>query len=111
MSTVTTHVLDTSRGRPATGVAVRLERVTESGTEMLAWAATDGGGRIAELGPDDLPAGHYRLVFGTGDYFGTAGQETFYPSVTVDFDLADPDQHYHVPLLLSPHGFTTYRGS
>jgi 5-hydroxyisourate hydrolase len=109
VSTVTTHVLDTARGRPAAGVDVRLERVV--GGETLAQGTTDGDGRITELGPDGLPAGGYRLVFGTGGYFGAGGQVTFYPRVVVEFEIADPGQHYHVPLLVSPHGFTTYRGS
>jgi len=111
VSTVTTHVLDTSRGRPAAGVTVRLDRVVDATAQPLAQATTDGDGRIAEIGPENAPAGHYRLVFGSGDYFATHGQQTFYPYVTVDFDIADPHQHYHVPLLLSPYGFTTYRGS
>lgn len=111
MSTVTTHVLDTALGGPAANVPVRLERVTAEQVLEVARAATDGDGRVRELGPHDLPAGTYRLVFGTGDYFAATGREAFYPQVTVDFTIADPDQHYHVPLLLGPFGFTTYRGS
>lgn len=120
MSTVTTHVLDTSRGRPAPGVGVRLEPVTGDGVDptrgpggasALAVASTDADGRVADLGPDDLPAGRYRLVFATGEYFAVSGRETFYPRVTVEFEIGEPGQHYHVPLLVSPYGFTTYRGS
>jgi 5-hydroxyisourate hydrolase len=64
-----------------------------------------------ELGPARLDAGTYRLCFATGDYFAQSGRETFYPDVRIDFSVADPEQHHHVPLLLSPFGFTTYRGS
>lgn len=111
MSTVTTHVLDTARGRPAVGVEVRLERITDGGAEVLGQAATDGDGRITDLGPDDLPPGPYRLVFGTGVYFAAGGRETFYPRVAVEFEIGDAGQHFHVPLLVSPYGYTTYRGS
>ena len=111
MSTVTTHVLDTARGCPAVGVAVRLERVVRGGSEPVASAATDADGRVRSLGAGDLAAGTYRLVFGTADYFSGLGAETFYPQVAVEFSLADSGQHYHVPLLLSPYGYSTYRGS
>jgi 5-hydroxyisourate hydrolase len=111
VSTVTTHVLDTARGRPAAGVAVRLERVLNGGSEELASAATDADGRVRNLGADDLGAGTYRLVFGTADYFAGIGGETFFPQVVVEFSLAGTGQHYHVPLLLSPYGYSTYRGS
>jgi len=111
VSTVTTHVLDTARGCPAAGVAVRLERVVSGGSEPVARAATDADGRVRSLGAGDLAAGTYRLVFGTADYFAGLGAETFYPQVAVEFSLADSGQHYHVPLLLSPYGYSTYRGS
>lgn len=109
MSAVTTHVLDTGRGRPAAGVPVRLERCY--GATVLVRARTDGDGRVQDLGPDRLDAGDYRIVFDTGAYFARLGQAAFYPEVTVTFTLADPEQHYHVPLLLSPYGYSTYRGS
>lgn len=111
MSTVTTHVLDTGRGRPASGVGVRLERVTGGGIEAVGGGTTDADGRIPDLGPDSLEAGTYRLVFGTGDYFAGLGQDTLYPEVTITFSVAADGGHYHVPLLLSPYGYTTYRGS
>ena len=109
MSGITTHVLDTSRGRPAAGVPVRLER----GGAMLASGRTDADGRLRELLPPhvELHAGVYRLVFDTGVYFREAGVEAFYPHVAIDFEVRDPAQHYHVPLLLSPFGYSTYRGS
>jgi 5-hydroxyisourate hydrolase len=111
VSTVTTHVLDTARGCPAVGVAVRLERVVAGRSEPVASAATDADGRVRSLDVGDLEAGMYRLVFGTAAYFSGIGAETFYPQVAVEFSLADSGQHYHVPLLLSPYGYTTYRGS
>lgn len=109
MSMLTTHVLDTSRGRPAVGVAVRLERPADDG--VLADAVTDEDGRAGGLGPEDLPPGPYRLIFQTGAYFSSLGQKSFYPRVAVEFEIADSGAHYHVPLLVSPYGFTTYRGS
>lgn len=105
---VTTHVLDTARGKPAAGVAVRLEG-PDGG--LLAEAVTDEDGRVGGLGPDELPPGSYRLVFQTGAYFASGAQQSFYPQVSVDFEIAEPGAHYHVPLLVSPYGFTTYRGS
>lgn len=108
MSAVTTHVLDTARGRPASGVPVRLER---SDGAAVGQGRTDDDGRVRGLGPDRLDAGDYRLVFDTGAYFVALGQNGFYPEVTVTFTLADVDAHYHVPLLLSPYGYSTYRGS
>jgi 5-hydroxyisourate hydrolase len=98
---LSTHVLDTSRGRPAAQVPVRLEAHRHGDWLRLAEGLTDSG-----WNPDS--EGVYRLVFGTGDYLGPAA---FYPEVTVAFRIADPGEHYHVPLLLSPFGYSTYRGS
>ncbi|GAA4860467.1 hydroxyisourate hydrolase [Saccharopolyspora cebuensis] len=108
MSAVTTHVLDAAQGRPAAGIAVRLEDA--DGRELGA-GRTDADGRIRDLGPDALPAGDYALTFTTGDYFAERGVDTFYPQVRIAFRIADPDQHHHVPLLLSPFAYSTYRGS
>lgn len=102
MSTLSTHVLDTAAGRPAAGVPVRLE--TRSG-EQLGEGVTDADGRVPALGPE-LVAGDYVLRFDVATY--AAG---FYPEVVVVFTIADPAQHHHVPLLLSPYGYSTYRGS
>ncbi|HLM67674.1 MAG TPA: hydroxyisourate hydrolase [Longimicrobium sp.] len=109
MSAITTHVLDTARGRPAAGVPVRLE---QAGT-VLGSGATDADGRLRDLLPPDAPLapGVYRLVFDTGAYFRGAGTEAFYPQVSIDFQVRDGAQHFHVPLLLSPFGYSTYRGS
>ena len=119
MSAVTTHVLDTALGRPAAGVPVRLERLPPPPEppqppelpEVLAEASTDGDGRIGSFGPDALEAGTYRLAFDTGAYFAASGQKGFFPRVEVVFELVDTAQHYHVPVLLSPFGYSTYRGS
>jgi 5-hydroxyisourate hydrolase len=104
--TLSTHVLDTSIGRPAAGVPVRLEARGDDGWQPVTDGRTDADGRVK--GWDVAAAGDYRLVFGTGDYLGP---DAFYPEVTVAFRLADPADHYHVPLLLSPFGYSTYRGS
>lgn len=106
---LSTHVLDASIGRPAAGVAVRLEQRDGADWRELAVAATDADGRLK-----DLPAatgGDYRLVFGTGDYFAQRGIQAFHPEVAVAFRITDPAEHHHVPLLLSPYSYTTYRGS
>jgi 5-hydroxyisourate hydrolase len=108
MSTLSTHVLDSAHGRPAADVGVRLE--STDGTE-LATGRTDADGRIGGLGPEDLAVGTYRLVFDTAGYFAANGQPAFYPEVVVAFSIADPDEHYHVPLLLAPYAYSTYRGS
>lgn len=110
---ITTHVLDTSLGRPATGIKVSLEVLSAgSGWTQVAWGTTDDDGRVRELLPDPyLTERRYRLVFDTASYFSARGVAAFYPVVIVVFEIADPLQHYHVPLLLSPFGYSTYRGS
>jgi 5-hydroxyisourate hydrolase len=107
MATLSTHVLDTSRGRPAVGVAVRLETVDG---EVLGDGVTDDDGRIGRLGPDPLERGDYVVRFDTGAWFATQGTDAFYPEVAVTFRVA-ADEHHHVPLLLNPFGYSTYRGS
>jgi 5-hydroxyisourate hydrolase len=113
MSGITTHALDTSAGRPAAGLAVVLERETAPGEwEELSRAVTNTDGRIADFDlRDRLVPGTYRLRFETGAYFAGQGVRAFYPEVAVAFTLADPGEHYHVPLLLSPYGYSTYRGT
>lgn len=107
---VSTHVLDAARGCPASGVAVRLEGRTDDGSYAeLGRAATDADGRIRAW---PVPAaGTYRLVFDTGGYFAGRGEPTFYPEVTVTFAVAAAGEPHHVPLLLSPFAYSTYRGS
>jgi 5-hydroxyisourate hydrolase len=104
MSGITTHVLDTSVGLPAQGVAVRLLR---DGVEV-AQGSTDDDGRWLALDGAATAPGAYRLVFATGVYFSGA---SFHPQVVVDFEVTDATEHHHVPLLLTPFGYTTYRGS
>ncbi|GAA1556896.1 hydroxyisourate hydrolase [Actinomadura kijaniata] len=109
--TVSTHVLDTRIGRPAVRMPIRLDRYEEDTWQPLAEGETDDGGRWSV--PDEAPggAGLYRLRFGTGRYFAALGGETFYPEIAVIFNAPDPGEHHHVPLLLSPFGYSTYRGS
>lgn len=112
MSGISTHVLDTAKGLPARGVRAVLERESLEGRWFeIGRGATDENGRIQELlaGGAAVEAGTYRLTFFTADYFG--GQHCFYPQVSVVFQVRDGSTHYHIPLLLSPYGYTTYRGS
>ncbi|HWO89559.1 MAG TPA: hydroxyisourate hydrolase [Gemmatimonadales bacterium] len=112
---ISTHVLDVSIGRPAAGVTVTLEVFRHGAWIIASSARTDSDGRVLELAPpahEDKPAaGRWRLVFETGAYFAAGGVASFYPQVVVEFEVLDPSQHYHVPLLLSPFGYTTYRGT
>ena len=109
MSSVTTHVLDTTTGKPAAGVAVTLERASD-GRELGA-GVTDADGRLRNFSPvNALPEGEYRLRFAVGDYFAATRRDTFYSEIVIAFRIAR-DEHYHVPLLLSPFGYSTYRGS
>jgi 5-hydroxyisourate hydrolase len=104
---ITTHVLDLAVGRPAAGVAVALEQRDGDGWQTLASGRTNGDGRLRDLGA--VPAaGRYRLVFDTA---GHLGEDAFFPEVALQFAVTDPEEHLHVPLLLSPFGYSTYRGS
>lgn len=114
MSAISTHVLDTARGLPAAGIAVTLERAGEAGAwAPLGQGTTDADGRIPNLVPagGSLAAATYRLSFATGAWFAAQGVAAFYPEVRITFAVADPARHHHVPLLLSPFGYSTYRGS
>ena len=105
-------MLDATLGRPAAGVPARLEALRGETWEVLAESRTDADGRIAEFGPVDLDPGTYRVWFGVdGLLRSRPGQSSFYPEVSIAFSLNDPAQHYHVPLLLSPYAYSTYRGS
>ena len=113
MSALTTHVLDTARGLPAKGVPVLLEAHSGNGNWIkLAEGKTDSDGRVKELLPAKAPlsAGRYRLTFDTGVYAKAIGESCFFPSVTIIFETKET-AHLHVPLLLSPYGYSTYRGS
>ena len=114
MSAITTHILDISIGKPATGVAVRLDRQTESGHwEELGRQETDDDGRARDLVTADEPltAAVHRLTFDVVPYFQGREVDSFYREITIAFVVSDASQHYHVPLLLSPFGYSTYRGS
>jgi 5-hydroxyisourate hydrolase len=114
MMQVSTHVLDLVQGRPAQDVPVRLERrEADTNWRRLASARTDQNGRCAQLMPENeaLTPGIYRLVFDTESYFGSRKVETLYPLVEITFYVREGEQHFHLPLLLSPHGYSTYRGS
>jgi 5-hydroxyisourate hydrolase len=106
---VSTHVLDAVTGRPAVGVSVRLDHRLGDDWQRLADGATDDDGRIGSLG--EVAAGQHRITFDTGAYFRGQGVDSFYPEVTVVFEVTDPGRHHHVPLLLSPFAYSTYRGS
>ncbi len=113
MSSITTHILDTALGKPAEGVRVTLARLNAEGlAERLGEATTNSDGRVGALMPEGmLTADNYRLTFETAPYFAATGRESFYPSIEIAFRVGDASQHYHVPLLLSPFGYSTYRGS
>ncbi|GAA4360434.1 hydroxyisourate hydrolase [Microbacterium rhizosphaerae] len=108
VSHLTTHVLDAVQGLPAPGVPVQL--FAEDGS-LIAEAVTDADGRAKQLGPERLAPGVYRLRFDTGAYFAARSIPTFYPEAVLAFVIDDVDRHYHVPLLLSPFAYSTYRGS
>jgi len=113
MSQITTHVLDTSRGIPASGVPITLFQKKENEWTKLASGITNSDGRIGEFLPKEqkLAAGIYRMHFQTESYFNSQKKQGFYPYVDVVFQLDDSGSHYHVPLLLSAFGYSTYRGS
>jgi 5-hydroxyisourate hydrolase len=113
VSALTTHVLDTSLGRPAAGVAVTLERREADRWLEVGRVHTDADGRCRDLLPQGvaLQQSVYRLSFDAGAYFAARGVAAFYPEVGVVFEVREPAQHHHVPLLLSPFGYSTYRGS
>ena len=111
MSTVSTHVLDAVTGRPAAGMAVRLEASKGTGQHfaLLGQGQTDADGRLGDFGCGELGPGPHRLVFATGDWQATQRRDSFYPQVAITFTVGDG--HHHVPLLLSPFAYSTYRGS
>ena len=104
---ITTHVLDTSRGRPAAGVPVALELQRENAWHPIGAGVTDADGRLRTLTGPDIEEGTYRLTFDVAAY----NAQAFFPTVAIVFEVRDAAQHYHVPLLLSPFGYSTYRGS
>jgi len=112
MSAITTHVLDTSFGKPAAGINICLHFLKDNSWENIAEGITNNEGRITDLlNNDKIPEkGIYKMTFGTGNYFKDQGIKNFYPYIEIIFEI-DSDEHYHIPLLLSPFGYSTYRGS
>lgn len=112
MSQLTSHVLDTSRGLPAQGIDVILKQITDTGEIEVAKGITNADGRVGDLLPKDvvLSPSNYKLIFLTGKYFDNQSLAVFYPFVEIIFHISDAS-HYHIPLLLSQYGYTTYRGS
>ncbi|GAB2679657.1 hydroxyisourate hydrolase [Nocardia goodfellowii] len=112
MSAITTHVLDTALGKPGAGVPVRLEFIKDGEPVLLARAVTDADGRVGDFGPDELETGRYRLVFDVAAYAAGTGQDCFFPEAVITFTPNGPaGSHFHIPLLLSPFAYSTYRGS
>jgi len=109
VSTLSTHVLDTALGKPAQGIKVTLE----CADDLVGSGVTDADGRVRDLHKKDsqLSQGSYRLTFYVGDYFSKAGRESFFPEIVIDFRISDGAEHYHIPLLLTPFGYSTYRGN
>lgn len=114
---LTTHVLDTARGMPAAGLWIMLYRISGQSHRKIAEAVTNADGRSDTpiLGPEKFVPGRYELVFCAGEYLRangiTAAEPLFLDEVPIRFGMSDPEAHYHVPLLLSPYGYSTYRGS
>ena len=112
-SPITTHVLDTRTGTPAIGMAIELESLVHDQWKSLGRGVTDTSGRVTTLLPSDfsLSIGKYRMHFDTATYFQLQSIAHFYPSVSIEFEVQTPSEHYHIPLLISPFGYSTYRGS
>lgn len=112
-SPITTHILDTSLGKPAADVKVKLSRVKGERLDLLGSAVTNADGRITSglISDAHWEPGLYQLEFATGDYFAKIGSPSLYPVVTITFEVSPHQDHYHIPLLLSPFGYSTYRGS
>jgi len=113
MSQITTHVLDTSIGKPAQGIDLTLSQLTDNQWKLLGGGTTNSDGRVGDLLPDTitLAAGRYKVLFVTEQYFQDQNVAAFYPYAEIVFDIEGDGQHYHIPLLLSPFGYSTYRGS
>jgi 5-hydroxyisourate hydrolase len=109
MSEITTHVLDIALGKPAAAVSIRLDKLKDNEWTNVGESATDGDGRCRGLAPE-AACGTYRLIFGTGAYLVQMGRTSIYPEISITF-TCDGEAHYHLPLLLSDNGYTTYRGS
>jgi 5-hydroxyisourate hydrolase len=111
ISHVTTHILDTATGKPAAGVPVSLHALVDGSWSEIGAAQTDSDGRVKEVGPEVLASGTYRLKFTTAEYFAARNTPAFFPEVVLTFTVDTNEPHYHIPLLLSPFSFSSYRGS
>lgn len=111
MTRITTHILDTSSGLPAANVRVWLESIEEKNITLISETQTDADGRAAKLTPAPVASGHYRLCADIGAYFAATGRETLYHSAIIDVMIDGCQDHYHLPLLISPYSYSTYRGS
>jgi len=112
MSSITTHVLDTAQGKPAAGIPVSLQVQVGDAWKQIGHGVTNRDGRISDLLPaGELKTGRYKLTFNTSAYLARAASPAFFPEISIVFEVHDAAQHYHVPLLLSPFGYSTYRGS
>ncbi|MDR3432202.1 MAG: hydroxyisourate hydrolase [Rouxiella aceris] len=111
MTTITTHILDTSLGKPAANVRVWLEKIDDEQQQKINQTLTDIDGRATDLTPHGVTAGNYRLYADIGSYFAASGRETLYKLAIIDVIIAAGQAHYHLPLLLSPYSYSTYRGS
>lgn len=112
-SPITTHILDLNTGLPASNIQVILEHLHHNAFQAVAHGKTNADGRVEDLLSADhkIATGTYKIIFATGDYFKGRGETTFYPIVEITFNITDVSRHHHVPLLLSPFGYSTYRGS
>ncbi|MEO8334786.1 MAG: hydroxyisourate hydrolase [bacterium] len=113
-TTISTHVLDVSLGKPAENITATLERIDSHGVfSRISSYVTNEDGRVGAMVPSDgsISAGSYRLTFEVASYFADSRRESFYRTISIDFEVGEQPQHYHVPLLLSPFGYSTYRGS
>lgn len=111
MAGISTHILNASLGQPASKVLVKLLQQGDQGYVLLDQQLTDADGRIKTFNIDVFVQSNYQLIFEVADYFQALNTESFYPRVCIDFKVADIQQHYHVPLLISPFSYSTYRGS
>ena len=110
-TTISTHVLDTALGAPAAGIEVTLYRVSGGRATELGRGTTNADGRVASFAARELHAGTHRLCFDVASYFAGSNRASFYSEICIAFEVSASPQHYHVPLLLSPYGYSTYRGS
>ena len=110
-SKITSHILDTEIGKPAKDVAIKLEHLNQGIWELIGDGVTGSDGRVVDWIKSEIQTGHFRISFDVESYFSKQNRESFYPNVSIEFYLKNLTEHYHVPLLLNAHGYSTYRGS